>query len=324
MYAADAAGGPGGVEMIHASEDGESAVKHKVLDHEQLALHVPRTGNSPQWHPSHHVDSDTHRHVRIEVFYCPSTTSLQNIRRSVSNDVMETLIVTLVFSRLDYGSATLADLSRQFINRLQSVQNAATRLIFRACRQDHIQPLLRRLHWLRMPERVSFPLAVLVYRGLHGSALGYLASDLHRVSHLNASRRALFDYVSAGRSTQCAFYHWRPHLSSDCWIGLEQFAGVSPVIAVAATSFPQQTENWTFCPVLQSWLTTSHCTDYYYVTSLFRLIVSLRVLVVLGLNATLKFIRSSSSSSLIYRYSSNIWQKNIYSKYIHTYRTKIF
>ena len=32
-------------------------------------------------------------------------------------------------------------------------------------------------------------------------------------------------------------------------IGLEQFAGVSPVIAVVA-SFPQQTENQTFCPVL--------------------------------------------------------------------------
>ena len=64
--------------------------------------------------------------------------------------------------------------------------------------------------------------------------------------------------------------HWRPHLSSDCCIGLEQFAEVSPVIAVIA-SF--QIENWTFCPVLQTWLRTSHCTDYYYVTPLFRLIV---------------------------------------------------
>jgi len=29
-----------------------------------------------------------------------------------------------------------------------------------------------------------------------------------------------------------------------------------------------------FCLVLQTWLTTSHCSDYYYVTSLFRLIVT--------------------------------------------------
>ena len=68
------------------------------------------------------------------------------------------------------------------------------------------------------------------------------------------SMTTLFDYVSAGRSTastQCAFYHWRPHLSSNCCIGLELFAGVSPVIAVVA-SFPQQTKNRTFCPVLQT------------------------------------------------------------------------
>jgi len=63
---------------------------------------------------------------------------LRSIRRSVSNDVMLSLIVVLVFSRLDYGSATLAGLPKQLMDRLQSVQNAAARLIFKACREDHI------------------------------------------------------------------------------------------------------------------------------------------------------------------------------------------
>jgi len=40
-----------------------------------------------------------------------------------------------VFSRLDYGSATLAGLPKQLMS---SVQNAAVRLIVKACRQDHI------------------------------------------------------------------------------------------------------------------------------------------------------------------------------------------
>jgi len=115
----------------------------------------------------------------------------------------------------------------------------------------YFQPLLRRLHWLRMPERDSFLLAVLVCRCLHGSAPGYLASDLQRVTPQRTSTTALFDYIGAGRSTHCASYHWRLHLSSDCCIDLEQFAGVSPIIAVVA-SFPQQTENRTFCPVLQT------------------------------------------------------------------------
>jgi len=117
-----------------------------------------------------------------------------------------------------------------------------------------------------------------------------------RVTPQRTSTTALFDYISAGRSTHCAFYHWRPHLSSDCCIGLEQFAGVSPVIAVVA-HFPQQTENRIFCPVLQPWRRTSHCTDYYCITWLHCLSLLLRVLVVIGLNATLKFIRPSPLSS---------------------------
>ena len=64
------------------------------------------------------------------------------------------------------------------------------------------------------------------------------------------SATALFDYISAGRSTHCAFYHWRPRLSSDCCICLEHFARVSSVIAVVA-SFPQQTEDRTVCLILR-------------------------------------------------------------------------
>ena len=81
----------------------------------------------------------------LEVLCRPSTTrQLRSIRRSVSSDVLQSLVVALVFSRLDYGSATLAGLPKQLMDRLQSVQNAAARLIFRARRRryDHVQPLL--------------------------------------------------------------------------------------------------------------------------------------------------------------------------------------
>jgi len=75
--------------------------------------------------------------------------------------------------------------------------NSAARLIFRARFYDHVQPLLWSLHWLRVPERISFRLAVLVYRCLHGSAPGYLASDLQRVSDLGARRRLRSSTTSA-------------------------------------------------------------------------------------------------------------------------------
>ena len=50
-------------------------------------------------------------------------------------------------------------------------------------------PLLRSLHWLRVPERIVFRLAVLVYCCLHGTAPVYLSADLLRVSDVSSRQR---------------------------------------------------------------------------------------------------------------------------------------
>jgi len=68
------------------------------------------------------------------------------------------------------------------LDRLQSVMNAAVRLICSAQKCDHITPLLQDLHWLRMPERIEFKLAVLAFRCLYGMALPYYARELRRVA----------------------------------------------------------------------------------------------------------------------------------------------
>jgi len=96
-----------------------------------------------------------------------------SIRRSTSQAVLLSLVVSLVLSRLDYGNATLAGLPGNQIDRLQSVMNAAARLVCSAQKYEHITPLLRDLHWLRVPERIQFKLSVLVFRCLHGTAPPY-------------------------------------------------------------------------------------------------------------------------------------------------------
>ena len=65
---------------------------------------------------------------------------------------------------------------------MQSVLNAAARLVYGLRKFDHVTPLLRELHWLRVPERITFRLAVLAYRCQHGLAPLYLADELHRVA----------------------------------------------------------------------------------------------------------------------------------------------
>ena len=110
---------------------------------------------------------------------------LRSIRRSVS----PAALVALVLSRLDYGSATLAGLPNNQLDRLQSVLNAAARLLFSARKYEHVTQFLRDLHWLLVFQRVEYKLAMLVYRCLHGLAPSYLADDLQLVADLESKQR---------------------------------------------------------------------------------------------------------------------------------------
>ena len=79
------------------------------------------------------------------------------------------LVVRLVLSQLDFGSAVLVGIPVYLVRRLQSVLNASARLIYRLKRCDHITDALVSLHWLRVPEHIQYKVAVLtrLYTILH-------------------------------------------------------------------------------------------------------------------------------------------------------------
>jgi len=114
---------------------------------------------------------------------------LRSIRRSVPRPVLQKLVVSLVLSRLDYGNARLVGIPMYQLKRLQSVLNAAARLVFSSPRGDHVSPLLRQLHWLKAPERIQYKLAVLVYKCLNGMALSYLADEFLQPADLTTRTR---------------------------------------------------------------------------------------------------------------------------------------
>jgi hypothetical protein len=147
---------------------------------------------------------------------------IRSIRRSVTKPVLQSLVVSMVLTRLDYGSATLAGLPNTLLNRLQSVLHAAARLIYSARKYDHVTPLLRDLHWLRVPERIAYRLAVLAFRCQHGTAPSYLSAELSRVADDDSRRRlrsahtAALDMSFPDRSTRrsvTARFQLRRHAS---------------------------------------------------------------------------------------------------------------
>jgi len=77
-----------------------------------------------------YIDSDMSMkmHVSKTVSCCfNSLRQIRSIQHSVSRPVLLSLVTSLVLTRLDYGSATLAGVCGRVLDRLQSVLNAAAR-----------------------------------------------------------------------------------------------------------------------------------------------------------------------------------------------------
>ena len=138
------------------------------------------------------MDSDVSMstHITNTVSSCfAMLRQIRSIRRSVIRPVLQSLVVSLVLSRLDYGNATLVGMPDRLTDRLQSVLHAGARLIHSARKFEHVTPLLQDLHWLSIRERIDYKLAVLVFRCLHGLAPSYLSNGLQRIAEVDSRRR---------------------------------------------------------------------------------------------------------------------------------------
>ena len=98
-----------------------------------------------------YIDADLsmRMHVQKTVSCCfAAIRQLRQIRRSVPSSTFQKLVVAMVHSRLDYGNGVLVGSPAHLMRRLQSVLNAAARLIFNLKRSGHITDALVSLHWL--------------------------------------------------------------------------------------------------------------------------------------------------------------------------------
>ena len=137
------------------------------------------------------IDSDlgAKSHARLIVSRCfAALRQLRVIRRYVNDDCFRSLVVSLIHSRLDYGNFIFIGSPVHRLRLIQSVLNAAARLTLRLRRYDHVTDALAMLHWLRMPERIDYKLAVMAYNSLHGQPPSYL-SGLQRVADLPGRRQ---------------------------------------------------------------------------------------------------------------------------------------
>ena len=124
----------------------------------------------------------------------------RRIRQHLTKECTETLIHTFITSHLDYCNSLLHGSPDYLLNKLQRVQNAAARIIFKESKYCHVTPLLRTLHWLPVVYHIQFKILLLTFKAIHGNAPSYI-SDLISVKDnytysLRSSNSTTLNYSS--------------------------------------------------------------------------------------------------------------------------------
>ena len=108
--------------------------------------------------------------------------NISRIRKLLSTETTETLVHAFVTSKLDHCNSLLYGVPKYVIQKLQSVQNAAVRLITSSRKFDLIIPVLFDLHWLPISERIKFKIILLTHKALHQQSPIYIQDLIRRYS----------------------------------------------------------------------------------------------------------------------------------------------
>ena len=75
-----------------------------------------------------------------------------------------------------FSSDTIVDM----IYRLQRFQNQCARILTKSQRREHITPVLKSLHWLKIQDRITYKIFMLTYKSYHNIAPTYLCELISR------------------------------------------------------------------------------------------------------------------------------------------------
>ena len=169
--------------------------------------------------------------------------NISAIRGALTMKSAERLIHALVFSRLDFCNSLLAELPERTLRKLQTVQNAAARILTCTSRYEHITPIRYRLHWLPVAFRVKYKVLLLVYKALNNAAPDYI-SELIQRRNIRAGLRSSDEVQLVEPSFRLMSYGHRSFSS----VGPSYWNSLPPAVRAAPSvdSFKQRLKTYLF------------------------------------------------------------------------------
>ena len=115
---------------------------------------------------------------------------IKSIRPYLTLKATKALVQALVMSHLDYCNSLLIGISSEHLMKLQAVQNAAARIVYRLKKYDHVSHVRKKLHWLPIRERINYKIAVITFNVLFGNGPLYLKQLLNPLKSGRSLRSA--------------------------------------------------------------------------------------------------------------------------------------
>ena len=117
-------------------------------------------------------------HITKTISSCMSHLGQINcVKHVLDRQTLITVINALVFSKLFYCSNVWSNTTGKNINKLQSVQNFACRIISGARKYDHVTPLLKELRWLPVATQLYYRSATMAFKCMTGCVPAYISSQ---------------------------------------------------------------------------------------------------------------------------------------------------
>ena len=116
-----------------------------------------------------------------------------------------------MLSHLDYCNRLLLWSTKYNLNKLQMIQNMGCRVIFKTGKYTHVTPLFMEVHWLSVPDRITYKIQVLMFKCIHGLALKYL-SDLVVSAHNRELRSSTQNKLPVSHYRTSQTIHHLSHL----------------------------------------------------------------------------------------------------------------
>ena len=155
-------------------------------------------------------------HSLIRSLHCLNPAIITSVLFAVSVPTLTfTPATSIVHSKLDYCNSLYYSLPKFQINRLQHIQNALVRTVIQASKFQHITPILKILHWLKVSERNEYKIISLTYKTLNTTQPLHLAFIQPPHGHNTRSSPCHSDQTIIKPSlkvTHRSFRHASPHL----------------------------------------------------------------------------------------------------------------